>query len=87
MTDSKIKSAKKLLASGVPPRDVASNSESPCRPFIGGFRPPSTLSVLYCPFSDGTPVTLMHEPRASCRLRHSPKGNTCHPRLPKTRIC
>ena len=25
MTDSKIKSAKKLLASGVPPRDVASN--------------------------------------------------------------
>jgi transposase len=25
MTDSKIKSAKKLLASGVPPRDVAKN--------------------------------------------------------------
>jgi DNA invertase Pin-like site-specific DNA recombinase len=25
MTDSKIKSAKKLLASGVPPRDVAGN--------------------------------------------------------------
>jgi DNA invertase Pin-like site-specific DNA recombinase len=32
MTESKIKSAKKLLASGVPPRDVASTSASPSQP-------------------------------------------------------
>jgi DNA invertase Pin-like site-specific DNA recombinase len=30
MTDSKIKSAKKLLASGAPLRDVAGNHECPC---------------------------------------------------------
>jgi DNA invertase Pin-like site-specific DNA recombinase len=57
MTDSKVKSAKKLLASGVPPRDVASNLGVSVSTLIGGFLPPPTLSVLYCPFSDGTPLS------------------------------
>ncbi len=48
MTDSKIESAKKLLASGVPPKDVAKNlGVSMFRRCTAGCQPPRTLSVLY----------------------------------------
>ena len=60
MTESKIKSAKKLLANGVPARDVASNlgaSVPNPLPLDSRLRP--KLSVLCCPFSDGTPFTTM----------------------------
>ena len=56
MTESKIKSAKKLLASGVPPRDVASNLGVSVPTLTAGFPPPATLCLLYCPFSDETPA-------------------------------
>jgi DNA invertase Pin-like site-specific DNA recombinase len=46
MTGSKIQSAKKLLASGVPPRDVAKNFGCPFPRCTAGFWPPSTLNVL-----------------------------------------
>jgi hypothetical protein len=54
MTDSKIKSAKKLLAGGVPPRDVAGNLGVSAPKLYGGFLP-RTVSMLYCPFPNGTP--------------------------------
>jgi DNA invertase Pin-like site-specific DNA recombinase len=56
MTESKIKPAKKLLASGVPPRDVASTSASPSQPYIGGFQHPASPNVRYGPFSEATPL-------------------------------
>ncbi len=49
MTESKIKSARKLLASGVPPRDVASNLGVSVPTSTDGFQPQHTLSVLKCP--------------------------------------
>ena len=47
MTDSKIESAKKLLASGVPPKDVAKNLGVSIPTCTAGCQPPRTLSVLY----------------------------------------
>jgi DNA invertase Pin-like site-specific DNA recombinase len=47
MTDSKIESAKKLLASGVPPRTWPRTSACPFRRCTAGCQPPRTLSVLY----------------------------------------
>ena len=58
MTDSKIESAKKLLASGVPPKDVARTLACRFRRSTTGCQPPRTLSVLYFPFSETTPKTL-----------------------------
>ena len=55
MTDSKIESAKKLLASGVPPKDVARTLACRFRRSTTGCQPPRTLSVLYFPFSETTP--------------------------------
>ena len=57
MTDSKIKSAKELLASGVPPRDVAATSVSLFRRCPVDSSLHNTLSVLYIVrFFDGTPT-------------------------------
>ena len=55
MTDSKIESAKKLLASGVPPKDVAKNLGVSI-PTPKRWVPASThaFSVLYFPFSETT---------------------------------
>ena len=64
MTDSKIESAKKLLASGVPPKDVARTLACRFRRSTTGCQPPRTLSVLYFPFSETTPICIrmhMHE--------------------------
>ena len=58
MTDSKIESAKKLLASGVPPRTWPRTSACPFRRCTAGCQPPRTLSVLYFPFSETTPQLL-----------------------------
>jgi DNA invertase Pin-like site-specific DNA recombinase len=56
MTDSKIKSAKKLLSSGMPPRDVASTLGVSV-PTLYRWIPASTAqhNVRYRPFSEGTP--------------------------------
>jgi DNA invertase Pin-like site-specific DNA recombinase len=54
MTDSKIESAKKLLASGVPPKDVAKNLGVSI-PTLYRCASPRTLSVLYFPFSGDDP--------------------------------
>jgi hypothetical protein len=51
MTDSKIESAKKLLASGCRPRTWPRTSACPFRRCTAGCQPPRTLSVLYFPFS------------------------------------
>ena len=53
MTESKIKSAGKLLASGVPQETSPATSASPSLPSTDGFQPPATLSVLYCPVLTG----------------------------------
>jgi hypothetical protein len=55
MTDSKIESAKKLLASGVPPKDVAKNLGVSI-PTLYRCASPRTLSVLYFPFSERRPL-------------------------------
>ena len=55
MTDSKIESAKKLLANGVPPKDVARISVCPFRRCTAGCQPQRTLSVRFCPFSLSSP--------------------------------
>ena len=46
MTDSKIESAKKLLASGVPPRMWPRISVCPFLRFTAGFLPRRSLNVL-----------------------------------------
>ncbi|EHI50200.1 recombinase family protein [Aeromonas salmonicida] len=51
MTDSKIESAKKLLASGVPPRMWPRTLVCPFLRYTAGSLPLHTLSVLYFPFS------------------------------------
>lgn len=56
MTDSKIESAKKLLASGCRPRTWPRTSACPFRRCTAGCQPPRTLSVLYFPFSETTPA-------------------------------
>lgn len=55
MTDSKIESAKKLLASGVPPKDVAKNLGVSIPTLYAGCQPLRTLSVRCFPFSETTP--------------------------------
>jgi DNA invertase Pin-like site-specific DNA recombinase len=57
MTDSKVESAKKLLASGVPPRTWPGTSACLFRRSTAGCLPRRTLSVLYFPFSETTPIT------------------------------
>ena len=57
MTESRIRSAKKLLASGVPPRDVASNLGVSVPTLYRWIPPQPTLNVLFCPFSEATPRT------------------------------
>lgn len=61
MTDSKIESAKKLLASGVPPKDVARTLACRFRRSTTGCQPPRTLSVLYFPFSETPPPSIERE--------------------------
>jgi len=56
MTESKIRSAKKLLATGVRHATLPVTLASPSRRSTDGFLPPATLSLLYCPFSDATPT-------------------------------
>ena len=71
MTDSKIESAKKLLASGVPPKDVARTLACRFRRSTTGCQPPRTLSVLYFPFSETTPFS---EQRGRHDDHHSTQG-------------
>ena len=73
MTDSNIESAKKLLASGVPPKDVARTLACRFRRSTTGCQPPRTLSVLYFPFSETTPFLNRPRSRRMClrgRVRH-----------------
>ena len=56
MTDSKIESAKKLLANGVPPKDVARTSVCPFRRCTAGCQPQRTLSVRFFPVSETAPT-------------------------------
>lgn len=58
MTDSKIKSAKKLLASGVRPRDVAGNLGVSVPTLYRWIQSPLSTNVRYGPFSEGTPTGL-----------------------------
>ena len=48
MTDSKIESAKKLLAGGMPPRDVAENLVFRFLRFTDGYLLQQILSVIFC---------------------------------------
>ncbi len=58
MTDSRIESAKKLLASGVPPKNVAKNLACPFLRCTAGRQPLRWLSVRFFPFSESTPILL-----------------------------
>ena len=69
MTDSKIESAKKLLASGVPPKDVARTLACRFRRSTTGCQPPRTLSVLYFPFSETTPNLILPTTVSALYLR------------------
>lgn len=51
MTDSKIELAKALLASGVPPKDVAKNLACPFLRSTAACRPPRTLNLRFFPVS------------------------------------
>ena len=74
MTDSKIESAKKLLASGCRPRTWPRTSACPFRRCTAGCQPPRTLSVLYFPFSETTPYRADGDRRLARASLVDPRG-------------
>jgi hypothetical protein len=63
MTESKIKQPRSCSPAEFPQGTWPATSGSPCLPYTGGFLPPPIFSVLYCPFSDGTPFRPMQVSR------------------------